>query len=83
MVPVRLSEEEVRKLKLLMQRGTYRSRNEAIRAILTEGVEQRLGEDEDVSQLVNMLVALSKSGKTPISFRAERSIVEIVAEGRK
>lgn len=83
MVPVRLSEEDVRKLKLLMQRGTYRSRNEAIRAILTDGLEERLGEEEDVSQLVNKLIDLSKSGKKPISFRAEKGIVEIVAEGRK
>lgn len=82
-VPVRLSDEEVRKLKLLMQRGIYRSRNEAIRVILAEGLEERLGEDEDVSDLVNRLLVLSKEGKTPISFKAERSVVEIVAEGRK
>jgi Arc/MetJ-type ribon-helix-helix transcriptional regulator len=81
-VPVRLSEEEVRKLNLLLRRGTYRSRNEAIRAILSERLEERLCQDEDVSSLVDALLAQSKKGKVPISFKAEKSVIEIVAEGR-
>jgi len=81
-VPVRLSEEDVRKLRVLLRRGTYRSRNEAIRAILSEGLEERLGQDEDVSSLVGALLAQSKKGKVPISFKAEKSVIEIVAEGR-
>lgn len=82
-VPVRLSEGEVRKLNLLLKRGVYKSRNEAIRAILAEGLEERLGENEDVTELVSKMLALRKLGKTPISFKAEKSVVEIVAEGRK
>lgn len=42
-----------------------------------------MGEDEDVTELVNKMLALRKQGKTPLSFRAEKSVVEIVAEGRK
>ena len=82
-VPVRLSDDEVRKLNLLLKRGAYKSRNEAIRAILADGLEEKLGEDEDVTELVNKMPALRKQGKTPISFRTEKSVVEIVAEGRK
>lgn len=81
-VPVRLSDDEVRKLNLLLRRGVYRSRNEAIRAILVEGVKERLGEDEDVTPLVNKMLALKRSGKNPISFKSRLSAVEIVAEGR-
>ena len=55
----------------------------AIRAILAEGLEERLGENEDVTELVSKMLALRKLGKTPISFKTEKSVVEIVAEGRK
>jgi Arc/MetJ-type ribon-helix-helix transcriptional regulator len=82
-VPVRLDDDEVRKLNILLKRGAYRSRNEAIRAILAEGLKERLGQDEDVTPLVNKLLALRKTGKNPVSFKTARSILEIVAEGRK
>jgi len=82
-VPVRLDDNEVRRLNILLKRGAYRSRNEAIRAILAEGLKERLGQDEDVTPLVNKLLALRKGGKTPFSFKTTRSILELVAEGRK
>lgn len=67
---------------MLMKQGRYRSRNEAIRAILAEGLEEKLGEDEDIAGLVNKLLALKKQGRNPISYKAGRSVVEIVSEGR-
>ncbi len=82
-VPVRLDDDEVRKLNILLKRGVYRSRNEAIRAILAEGLKERLGQDEDVTPLVNKLLALRRAGKNPLSFKTARSILDIVAEGRK
>ena len=81
-VPVRLRDEEVGKLNLLLKRGVYRSRNEAIRAILAEGLEERLGEEEDVASIVDKLLKSRRNGKTPISFKSRRSVVDIVAEGR-
>jgi len=48
-IPVRLTDEEVRKIDLLTKRGLYRSRSEAIRAILSKQLEEKLGEDEDVT----------------------------------
>lgn len=80
---MRLGDDEVRKLNILLKRGVYRSRNEAIRAILAEGLKDRLGQDEDVAPLVNKLLALRKAGRNPVSFKSARSILEIVAEGRK
>jgi Arc/MetJ-type ribon-helix-helix transcriptional regulator len=81
-VPVRLRDEEVGKLNLLLKRGVYRSRSEAIRAILAEGLEERLAEEEDVTPLVNKLLKMKRNGKPPISFRSTRRVVDIVAEGR-
>ena len=82
-VPVRLSEDEVRKLNMLLERGAYRSRNEAIRALVDEGLQVRLGEDEDVSQMVDRLLSLRKKRKMPIWFKSRKMAVEIVAEGRE
>jgi len=82
-VPLRLNDDEVRKLNMLMRQGKYKSRNEAIRAILANGLEEALGDDEDVTELVNLLLAINKKGKSPVSYRLKRSIVDIVSEGRK
>ena len=79
---MRLSDEETRKLNMLLRRGAYRSRNDAIRSILAEAVEEKLGEDDDVTALVDRLLAVRKRGNRPISFKTSRSIVEIVSEGR-
>lgn len=81
-VPVRLSDDQLRKLNLLLKRGIYRNRNEAIRAILAQGLETKLGEDEDVTGLVNTLLRMKRNGGNPISFRSVRRVVDIVAEGR-
>ncbi len=56
-VPLRLSDEEAGRLDLLLKRGVYRSRNEAIRTILVEGIQVKLGEDEDVTGLVQKLLS--------------------------
>jgi Arc/MetJ-type ribon-helix-helix transcriptional regulator len=82
-VPLRLNDDEVRRLNLLMKQGRYRTRNEAIRAILAEGIEEKLGEDEDIADLVNKLLAIRKQGKNPISYASKRSVVEIISEGRE
>ena len=82
-VPLRLSEDEVRKLNMLLDRGVYRSRNDAIRALVDEGLQLRLGEDEDVSQIVDRLLSLRKKRKMPIWFKSRKTAAEIVAEGRE
>jgi len=82
-VPLRLNDDEVRRLNLLMKQGRYRTRNEAIRAILAEGLEEKLGEDEDIADLVNKLLAIRKQGKNPISYASKRSVLEIISEGRE
>ena len=81
-IPVRLTDEEVRKIDLLTKRGIYRSRSEAIRAILSKQLEEKLGEDEDVTPLVNKMLNLRKAGENPVLLRLKKSAVEVVAEGR-
>lgn len=82
-IPVRLTDEEVRKIDLLIKQGLYRSRSEAIRAILPERLEEKLGEDEDVTSLVNKLLNLRKARGNPVRLRLKKNAVEVVAEGRR
>ena len=82
-IPVRLTDEEVRKIDLLIKQGLYRSRSEAIRAILPERLEEKLGEDEDVTSLVNKLLNLRKARGTPVRLRLKKNAVEVVADGRR
>jgi Arc/MetJ-type ribon-helix-helix transcriptional regulator len=82
-VPVRLSEDDVRKLNVLMKRGIYKSRNEAIRALVEDGLQVKLGEDDDVTQIVDRLLALRKKEEIPIWFKSRKTAAEMVAEGRK
>ena len=80
---MRLKEEDVRKLNVLMKRGLYRSRNEAIRAFVEEGLQVRLGEDDDVSDIVDWLLSLRKKGRVPVVFKSSKTAAQIVAEGRR
>ena len=82
-VPVRLSEGQIRKLNMLTNLGVYQSRNEAIRALIEEGLQTKLGEDDDVTRLVDKLLDLSRKGKMPIRFKSRKTATEIVAEGRQ
>jgi Arc/MetJ-type ribon-helix-helix transcriptional regulator len=82
-VPVRLSQDEVKKLNVLMRRGVYGSRNEAIRALVEEGLQVKLGEDDDVTDIVHRLLSLRKKGQMPIIFKSGKTAAEIVAEGRQ
>jgi Arc/MetJ-type ribon-helix-helix transcriptional regulator len=66
-----------------MKRGIYKSRNEAIRALVEEGLQVKLGEDEDVTQIVDRLLALRKKGEIPIRFKSRKTAAEMVAEGRQ
>jgi metal-responsive CopG/Arc/MetJ family transcriptional regulator len=81
-VPVRLDDEELKRIDLLVQRQHYKSRNEAIRKMLKSKLSEELSEDEDVSELVGTLLRLKKKGKNPLVLKLKKSAVETVAEGR-
>lgn len=81
-MPVRLDDEELKRIDLLVQRHLYKSRNEAIREMLKSKLSEELSEDEDVEDLVEVLLELKKKGKEPLTLKLRKSAVETVAEGR-
>jgi metal-responsive CopG/Arc/MetJ family transcriptional regulator len=81
-VPVRLDDDELKRIDLLVQQKHYKSRNEAIRKMLKSKLSEELSEDEDVHELVGILMKLKKKGKNPLVLKLEKTAVETVAEGR-
>ena len=81
-VPVRLDDEMLKRIDLLVQQKHYKSRNEAIRQMLKSKLSEELTEDEDVHELVESLLRIKKKGKDPLVLRLNKTAVETVAEGR-
>ncbi len=81
-IPVRLSDDEVKQIDLLVKRGGYSSRSRAIREILQEHLTRRLSEEEDVTDLVESLMRLSSKRTEPVRLHFKKSVTQVVAEGR-
>ena len=84
-IPVRLDDEDIRRIDKLVKRQSYRSRNEAIRRMLKAKLSEEEIEhddDEDVERLVRLLLKRKKAGEEPVSFKSRKSSVEVIAEGR-
>ena len=81
-VPVRLDDEELKRIDLLVQQKHYKSRNEAIKQMLKSKLSEELSEDEDVHELVMALLRLKKKGRDPLVLRLNKTAAETVAEGR-
>jgi metal-responsive CopG/Arc/MetJ family transcriptional regulator len=81
-VPVRVDDDDLKRIDLLVKRASYRSRNEAIRQMIKAQLSEILAEDEDVADLVTVLLKLKKKGVEPVALRLKKSAVDVVAEGR-
>ena len=81
-VPVRIDDDQLKRIDLLVKRGVYKTRNQAIREMLKTRLSEELSEDEDVEEMVRVLIETKKKGHEPLVLHLEKSAVETVAEGR-
>jgi metal-responsive CopG/Arc/MetJ family transcriptional regulator len=81
-VPLRLDDEELKRIDLLVRQKHYKSRNEAIRKMIKSKLSEELSEDDDVHDLVDALLKLKKRGKDPLVLKLKKTAVATVAEGR-
>ena len=82
-LPLRLSDDDLKALDTLVREGVYKNRSEAARAMIHEGARARAGEVKDVSGIVRRLVRARGKGNAPFKIsRTKKSAVELVAEGR-
>ncbi len=81
-IPVRLSDDEVKQIDLLVKRTGRSNRSKVIREILQEHLAQKLSSDLDVSELVEGLMRLSARGREPVKLRFKTTATKAVSEGR-
>ncbi len=81
-VPVRIDDEDLKRIDLLVKRQAFRSRNEAIRKMIKTKLLESLTDDEEVDDLVEVLLKLKKSGNEPVVLRLKKTAAELVAGGR-
>lgn len=83
-IPLRLTEDDIKALDALINAGVYKNRSEAARALIRDGARVKIGETKDVSEEVRRILQSSKKkGERPfrIAYNS-KSAVELVAEGR-
>lgn len=81
-VPVRLDDQDLKRIDLLVKREAYRSRNEAIRQMIKAKLAEAMAEDEDVTDLVASLLRMRRRGRRPVTLGLRKRAVELVAQGR-
>jgi len=81
-VPVRLDDEDLKRIDLLVKHQAFRSRNEAIKKMIKTMLSESTSDDQDVDKLVESLLKLKKAGKEPLVLRLKQTSTELVASGR-
>lgn len=81
-VPVRIDDEDLKRIDLLVKRQAFRSRNEAIRKMIKTVISESMSDDQNVDELVKSLLKLKKTGKEPLVLRLNKPATAIVASGR-
>jgi len=83
-LPLRLSDDDIKALDALVKSGAFKNRSEAARALIRQGARVKTGETPNVSEVVNRLLeARKKKGVQPFKISySSKSAVELVAEGR-
>ena len=83
---LKLPDDLVRQIDLLVRRKRFRSRNEVLRKLITAGVQQELSRsyalDFDEKKIHELLI-LFKKAKVLLTIDDKRTAADIVAEGRE
>jgi len=86
-VPVKLEEEDVRKLETLVRLGVFKNRSQAIRSLLREQLDRKIAtipqaDLSGVGSVVDLMLRLSSKGVNVLQITSRKSAAHIVSEGR-
>jgi len=84
-VPIRLTEEQVRKINLLIKLGIYSNRSEAIKSMLERSMDSEVQgylTNAKVQKAVRTLL-VHKGIQDPLVLTPKKTAVELIAEGRQ
>lgn len=85
-IPVSLDDELIEKIDLLVKRGIYKNRSEALRDQITKNLSKISIMDKDQEQdklYQELLDKLLKLPNPPQLLNTKKSITELVSEGRE
>src|SRR2546428_7582172 len=71
-VPVRLDDEDLKRIDLLVKHQAFRSRNEAIKKMIKTMLSESTSDDQDVDKLVESLLKLNRTGGEPLILRLNK-----------
>ena len=81
-IPVKLEKKDIIALDLLVKMGLFKSRSEAIRAFVKEGINRMFIQriiTSDVDEIVNELL----KEEMPFVIKSKKTVAEIVSEVRE
>lgn len=85
-VSMKLPKEIVKQLDLLVGNGIYRSRNDALRALIKAGLEREMGtlflNDQQQAE-ISKIVQKFKTMGISLKMESNKTAAELVAEGRE
>ncbi len=85
-IPIGLDEEIVKKIDALVARGVYKNRTEALREQIVKGIAKlSILSDETIETEKHRIVLkkLLSLPQPPNLLRTERSVADLVSEGRE
>ena len=85
-LPVRLDEEDIRRIELLVQMKIFRNRSDAIRTLVREGLDRTLiiptKIEGKLKEVLDALTKIHSTGKLAVKVVADKTAAELVAEER-
>jgi len=83
-VPVRFKKRDLRKIDMLIERGLFKSRSEAIRRLSLEAAEKRLVNftTSNLSEAVKAILKALEKNRSSLSITLEEKIADFITEGR-
>ena len=85
-IPIRLNDEIIKKIDILISKGRYKNRTEALRDQIIKGLDKISLVEDSVIENENFDLILKKmllQKSTPDLLRTKKSVVDLVAEGRE
>ena len=85
-IPIRLNDEIIKKIDILIAKGRYKNRTEALRDQIIKGldkislIEDSVNENEEFDLILKKML-LQK--KTPDLLNTKKSVIDLIAEGRE
>ena len=88
-IPISLDDDTIKKIDLLVKKGIYKNRSEALRDQIDKGLNSfnsfrsHIGNNDNLEAYSEVLEKLLRLKQPPFILKTEKSVTELVSEGRE